>query len=133
MAATKNGHEDIVQYLVDHGFDPHYQKEVYVNTIKPVADLEGGGDNYYCTSAYRIVQMLLVYTIFSNECFFPQDGVTALHIASYKGYKNIIRYLCLTKRLVVDIKDIVSFTSCLHYSDFIIISSVYTLRMESLL
>ena len=28
MAATKNGHEDIVQHLVDHGFDPHYQKEV---------------------------------------------------------------------------------------------------------
>ena len=46
--------------------------------------------------------------------------MTALHIASYKGYNNIIRYLCLKKRLDVDVQDIVSFTSCLCICDFIL-------------
>ena len=29
MIATKNGHEEIVRYLVEKGSDVHYQKEVW--------------------------------------------------------------------------------------------------------
>ena len=37
----------------------------------------------------------------------PQDGVTALHIASYKGHTDIVRYLCL-KKLDANAQDMVS-------------------------
>ena len=35
----------------------------------------------------------------------PQDGVNALHIAAFKGRNKIVRYLCLTERMVVDAQD----------------------------
>ena len=42
----------------------------------------------------------------------PQDGVTALHIATFKGHKDIVKYLCVNQRLAVNIQDNVN--SCSH-------------------
>lgn len=80
MVATKNGHQDIIQYLVDKGSDEKYRKEV--------------GRKY---------SIIIMY----NNLFLTmhQDGVTALHIASFKGHNTIVRYLCLKKKLDVDTQD----------------------------
>lgn len=51
----------------------------------------------------------------------PQDEVTALHIASFKGHKDIIRYLCVAKRLTIDVQDTVSFIKVLHALVFILV------------
>ena len=73
MVATKNGHEKIVRYLVKHGFNAHYQKKVR----KPI-------------------DKLIIYH-YDNHII--QDGVTALHVGSFKGRNEIVRYLCLEEKL----------------------------------
>ena len=37
--------------------------------------------------------------------FIPQDEVTALHIAAFKGHNSIVRYFCLAQRMLVNIQD----------------------------
>ena len=37
--------------------------------------------------------------------FIPQDEITALHIAGFKGHNSIVRYFCLAQKMMVDIQD----------------------------
>ena len=76
--ATKNGHEAVIRYLVDHGSNVHYKKMVGQLRHRKIAYL------MYCH---------------------VQDGVTALHIASYQGHKEIVRYLYLERKVDINSQD----------------------------
>lgn len=79
MLATKNRHEDVLRYLGEHGSDVHHQKKVKLLCMTDNDD-------------HLLVRL-------------PQDGITALHIASFKGSVSIIRYLCQEQDMDVNVQD----------------------------
>ena len=61
----------------------------------------------------------LSYQYFQWLNFIPlQDGITILHIASYKGHEKIARYLCVQERVDVNVQDMVWYYSMHHFWDY---------------
>lgn len=57
----------------------------------------------------RYLSYIAVNIISTVHALLPhaQDGVNPLHIAAFKGHNSIVRYLCLSERVVVDTQDMV--------------------------
>lgn len=94
MMATKNGHEDVVRYLVDHGSDVYYQKEDEITSLH-IAGYKGYNSivRYFCLS-----KKLKVDTQ-------DKDGVTPLMFAVKERKLDVVRTLVENGRADVNIKE----------------------------
>ena len=68
----------------------------------------------------------LAITAFPLLRSLAQDGVNALHIASFKGRAKIVRYLCENKQINANIQDTVKTQFVVAYN-FVVF---FPLRME---
>ena len=100
MMASYNGHKRVVKLLLDHGADKNMKSKVRVTFKTHMSNIYAF--LYVCTRVYClqlpytlvIIDVLVTNMIdFTAMCFFLQLGLTALMMACYEGYDEIVKRL----------------------------------------
>ena len=85
MAASLEGHVDIVKILVEAKAQVNTQKEVWL-LLPPET---------HCTTHHHTLCIAVLGEL--TLCFCPQDGWTALHLAAQEGKVDVVRLLTEAK------------------------------------
>ena len=92
MAASFEGHTDIVQILIEAMAEINTQEEVCCSYHQKT----------HCTQ-HMTTHTVWLYTAVLGEvtvCYCPQDGWTALHLAAHEGKVDVVRLLTEAQALV---------------------------------